>query len=191
MVTLPDRPDEAPSQRRRERKWLPVLGVLALIGFVTAGASGVGDAVSRPVVLGGIVRVDPVPGWVETARRQETGVHELLVQRGVAGLYVAAIDGAGGTAEDLADAYVAEGLHTEYAQVTIGDAEPATLDGGIPAVRFGYVGITADGVTTEGVVVTAVGPRGDGVVFDGFAPEGELAGAVGDLREMIEGAEFL
>jgi hypothetical protein len=153
------------------------------------GASGVGDAVSPPVAVGGIVRLDPATGWREAGRRSQDGFDELVLRHGAAGLYVAAIAGYGGTADELASDYVDQGLHTEYARVTVGDAEPATLAGGLPAVRFGYVGVTADGVTTEGVVVTVVSADGDGAVFDGFAPEGELAGVVDDIQTMIGGAE--
>lgn len=186
---MPERPDEAPSQRRRESKWLPVLAVLAAIAFVTMGASGVGDAVARPIDLDGVVRLDPAPGWVEVARRSDGAFHELGLQRGNAGLYVAAVQGHGGAVAALAEEYAQQGLHTEYSQVTIGDAEVALL-GGLEAVRLGYVGVTADGVSTEGIVVAVVGRSGTGVIFDGFAPTGELASAIRDLSAMIDGAEI-
>ncbi|HEX6844229.1 MAG TPA: hypothetical protein VF235_03850 [Actinomycetota bacterium] len=187
---IPDRPDEAPSQRRRERKWLPVLAVLATIAFVTGGAASVGDAVSRPVRLAETVRFDPAPGWIEVGRRVEEGLHELLLQRGSAGLYVVVLPEEGGTAVELAESYASFGLRRQYARVTIGDAEAATLGDGVPAVRYGYVGVSTDGVATEGVVVTAVTPDGTGVVFDGFAPQGELAAAIDDLGAMLEGVDL-
>jgi hypothetical protein len=187
---IPDRPDEAANQRRPERRWLPVLAVVVTIAFVTGGAAGVGDAVSRPVRLGGAVRLDPAPGWVEAGRRSDAGLEELLLRRGSAGLYVVVSPRAGETATEVAEAYAGLGLRRQYTRVTIGDAEAAVLGDGVPAVRFGYVGVTADGVATEGVVVAAVTPSGEGVVFDGFAPQGELPASIGDLGEMIEGAEL-
>jgi hypothetical protein len=54
-------------------------------------------------------------------------------------------------------------------------------------VRFGYVGVTADGQAVEGVVVVATGVR-TSAVFDAAAPKGELAAVAGDLRVMVDGA---
>jgi hypothetical protein len=39
------------------------------------------------------------------------------------------------------------------------------------------------------VTAAVVGVDRDGAVFDGFAPEGDLAWAAGDIRSMIAGAE--
>ena len=70
----------------------------------------------------------------------------------------------------------------------IGEAAPTTLAGEVPAVRFGYQGITQDGVPLEGVVIAASGSTAS-VVFDAYAPRGELATVAGDLQAMIDGAE--
>ena len=84
--------------------------------------------------------------------------------------------------------YVGEALRPSLAQVTIGEAAPTTLAGGVPAVRFGYVGVTDDGLQLQGVVIAASGSSAS-VVFDAYAPGGELATVAGDLQAMIDGAE--
>jgi hypothetical protein len=182
----PPRPDEVRAQARRERRWGPLLAVLAVIAVLTLGARGVEGAAASPIAIDG-VRIRPAPGWAQEQRTDEDGVHRLWLRKGVAGLFVVAIEGLGGTPEALAADYVRRGLGGEYARVTTGGLEGAALPG-VRAVRFGYVGVTGEGVTVEGVVVVAVVPGGTGVVFDGFAPQGELAAVVGELRSMIETA---
>ena len=63
------------------------------------------------------------------------------------------------------------------------------LKGGTAGVRFRYVGVVADtGATVEGVVTCVVTPDGQGVVFDGWAPEGMLSFVDGDLETMVDQA---
>jgi hypothetical protein len=191
------RPDEAPSQRRVERRWLPALGVVAVIALVTGGARAVADATAGPLQpatgVPGIVVVQPRPGWSEDldARVDDGGFHEVLLVRGTADLVLVGIDAYGGSPADLARDYVERVLRARFAQLSVGHvAGPVPLRSGVPAVQFGYVGVTEDGVSVEGAVTAAVaGSRRDGVVFDGFAPEGDLAWAAGDIRTMVAGAE--
>jgi hypothetical protein len=98
-------------------------------------------------------------------------------------VYPAASDGPVG----VAARYVEEALRPSLAQVTIGEAAPTTLAGGVPAVRFGYVGVTDDGLQLQGVVIAASGSSAS-AVFDAYGPQG-VATVVGDLQAMIEGAE--
>jgi hypothetical protein len=191
------RPDEAPAQRRVERRWLPVLAVVATIAFVTGGARAVADANAgppqSPASVPGIVVVQPQPGWREDpdARTDDGAFHEVLLVRGTADLLLVGIEGYGRSAPDLARDYVERVLRARFAQLSVGRvAGPVALRSGVPAVQFGYVGVTEGGVSVEGVVTAAVaGSRRDGVVFDGFAPEGDLAWAAGDIRTMVVGAE--
>ena len=87
----------------------------------------------------------------------------------------------------VAARYADESLRPSLAQVAVGEAAATTLAGGVPAVRFGYVGITHDGVPIEGVVVAASGSSVS-AVFDAYAPQGELATVADDLRAMFDGA---
>jgi hypothetical protein len=174
-----------------------VLGVVATIAFVTGGARAVADATAGPLQppasVPGIVVVQPRPGWSEDpeARVDDGSLHEVLLVRGTADLLLVGIDAYGGSASDLARDYVDRVLRARFAQLSVGEvAGPVALRSGVPALQFGYVGVTEGGVSVEGAVTAAVAGTGrDGIVFDGFAPEGDLAWAAGDIRAMVAGAE--
>jgi hypothetical protein len=186
--SAPPRPDEAPAQRRAERRWLPAVGVVAVILVVTGGARVVEGAISgssEPVVVGETVTVVPEPGWTVISTSGDAGAGQALLARGSASLLVFEVPPGSGPAEELARGY-AQALDERFAQLTIGEAAAD----GAEAVRFGYVGITADGVAVEGVVAAFADPvTGAGAIFDGFAPKGSLGAAIGDLRTMVETAE--
>jgi hypothetical protein len=66
-----------------------------------------------------------------------------------------------------------------------------TLDGGLPAVRLSYSGVfDQSGVPIEGEVTVAVTPSGWGVVFDVWAPQGQLRFVLEDAHAMERGATF-
>lgn len=188
----PHRPDEAPSQRRLERRWLPALAVVGVIVFVTGGAQAVGDALAGPpgppVDVGGAVRVQPEPGWELEGQDADAA----LLVRGTARLFIQARTGTTITAVDLARSYVeddATGLRARFSRLTVEDPpEEVVAANGLPGLRFGYVGETKDGASVEGVVTVVVSPTGSAVIFDGFATMGDLAWAVDDLRTMVDGA---
>ena len=187
---LPVRPDEALAQRVRERRWVPTLIVTALIVVVAQGARTVADATAGapepPVTVGSVLTLQPRPGWdvlSTTAVPPATRLHRGPVFLDVF-VYPAVSDGPAG----VAARYVEEALRPSLAQVTIGEAAPTTLAGGVPAVRFGYVGVTDDGLQLQGVVIAANGSSAS-VIFDAYAPGGELATVAGDLQAMIDGAE--
>lgn len=191
MPQAPPRPDQA--GRRKERRWLPVMAVLAVILFVVGGARGVGEAIEGPpgppTGFDGILTIQPEPGWEEETRNEEDGFHELLLRSGTAGLYVVALEDYADTSEGLAQEYLDIVLDDQFESLTIGDAERLSISDGLPGIRFGYLGVTSDGVSFEGVVTGVVSRSGNAVIFDGFAPEGDLAWAVDDIRKMIEGAD--
>lgn len=183
--TAPERPDEAPAQRVRERRWLPVVLVTALLLVVAGGARTAArfatSPAGPPVTVGGEARIQPLAGWdLEQQDDDAARFHRGPVLLDV---FVGPADPAG--AASLAARYVETGLRPSLAHVTIGEPGTTTIAGGVPAVRFGYVGITNDGVPIEGVVVAANGAHG-AAVFDAYAPQGELATVAEDLRTMID-----
>lgn len=184
MPTTPARPDEAPSQRRVERRWVPVLAIGALILLVTGGADVVGDtSVRDPSLVVGGLRVAPEPGWTVASTSGGPPARALL-RRGSAALVVTVVPGVGGSAADLAEGYRREVLEGRFAMLTVGD----TAADGPSRVGFSYVGITGEGITVEGIVIADVRAAGVGAVFDGFAPEGDLAWAIDDVGDMVEAA---
>jgi hypothetical protein len=92
-----------------------------------------------------------------------------------------------GSADELAARYVHEVLRPRFDGLTLGHQAAGTLASGLPALRFGYIGV-ADGVSIEGVATVAVVTT-TGAVFDAFAPKGDLAWAASDVDTMIDGAE--
>jgi hypothetical protein len=186
---VPVRPDESPAQRVRERRWVPTVIVVALIVVVAQGARTVAEvtagATGPAVTVGSAVTVQPRPGW--DLERISTEPPAARFHRGPVLLdvfvYPPTVDGPAALAANYVEASLRPGL----ARVTVGAAAATTLAGGVPAVRFGYVGITHDGVPLEGVVIAATG-TGASVVFDAYAPQGELATVADDLRAMFEGA---
>jgi hypothetical protein len=184
----PVRPDEAPAQRVTERRWLPVIGVVAVIAVVAFGAGSASGSPGPPVDVAGIVRLQPEPGWEVVERADAGTVHRVRLQRDNTLLDVYGVESLGGSPSELAAEFQREILSTQFDRLTIGGTGDVTLPSGLPAVVFGYVGVSGDGVSVEGVVTAIVGIDGNGAVFDGFAPQGELAAGVGDLRSMIDGA---
>lgn len=191
----PLRPDEAPLQRRAERRWWPTLAVLGVIlavvlgGFVTAAA--LSEPAGAPVTVGSVVTVRPLSGWATADTTPMGDLPFARLTRGGGNLDVVVIDGYRGTADALAHDYVARVLEEELTRLSVSGAlETVTLLDGSAAARFHYVGVNETGQSVEGEVTALVTPVGDGVVFDAWAPEGLLAFVDGDLHTMINRAVF-
>jgi hypothetical protein len=189
----PARPDEARSQRRVERRWIPVLALLGVIGIVTAGGHGVVDALAGPpedtVAVGAGVQVHPAAGWVVERSERSGSSGILLLTRGTAVLRVSAAPGSSsGDPARVLDGYADRVLRPSFAELTFGERATAMV-ASAPAVQAGYVGRTVDGATVEGVLVSVASPPAL-VVFDAAAPAGDLAWVADDVRRMIEDAEL-
>jgi hypothetical protein len=163
--------------------------VVAVLVFVAGGADVIARAIAGPPVQIAGATVHPEAGW-EVIRRADAGsLHRVVLAQGSEALDITAIDDYQGTAGDLAQRYETSVLAGQLEQLSIGDPEAGALDDGTPTVRYAYIGITRDGVAVEGVVTTAVGSAGTGVIFDGFAPKGALASVAGGLASMIDRTE--
>jgi hypothetical protein len=184
----PDRIDGAGSPTA-EQRWVPALIVVALILLVVGGARGlaavVTGGVGGPVRVGAAIEIQPRPGWDVEAI--STAPPSARLHRGpvVLDVLAAAPDPAGPNA--LADRYVTEHLRPQLSQLVLATPDATSLADGVPAVRFGYVGVTSDGRAVEGLVVAASGVRAS-AIFDASAPNGELVTVADDLKTMIEGA---
>ncbi len=183
--TTPVRPDEAPAQRVRERRWLPAIVLVALVlGLVLGGhaVAGPGSAPAAVAIDG--VRVHPATGWDLVASSEGWA----RLHRGPAVLDIYAAPPAYTGPAGVAATYVEQVLRPSLVQVTIGEPAYTTIAGGVPAVRVGYVGVTDDGVAIEGVVVAASGAS-RAVVFDAAAPQGALATIAADVARMLDTTE--
>jgi len=191
----PLRPDESRPQRQPERRWWPTFAVMGVIlvvvlgGFVTAAA--LSEPAGPPVTVGSVVTVQPLSGWATVTTAPRSGLPFARITRGGGNLDVVVIPGYGGTAGGLAHDYVDRVLNQELTRLSVSEAlEPVTLLDGTIARRFHYVGANDTGQSVEGEVTELVTPSGDGVVFDGWAPEGLLSFVDGDLHTMVDRAMF-
>jgi hypothetical protein len=201
---VPARPDARAGAVRPARRWLPtalvalVLSVTVLGGFVVAETLPTPEV--RPVALGGVLTVRPLPGWEEVRRQRVTlpspsgGVLSgefAQLTRGSGALDLLAIPGVDGEALELADLYAGEVLAVQLERLAVSDRlEGIVLPSGLEAVRFGYIGSAPDtGAAVEGSVMVVVAPSGNGAVFDGWAFQGQLELIGEELVLMIERAE--
>lgn len=203
-ANVPTRPDASPGTGRTVRGWLPtglvalVMSVTVLGGFVVAGTLPVPDV--QAVALGGVVTIHPLPGW-EVAHREEVSLPSASgvilpgefaqLTRGSGALDLLALPEVGGGALTLADLYAGEVLSNQLERLSVTDrVEQILLRNGLEAVRFGYIGSEPQsGSPVEGSVTVAVSPAGNGVIFDGWAFQGQLELIVEELTAMIDGAE--
>jgi hypothetical protein len=200
----PARPDAPAGAVLPGRRWLPA-GLVALVmaatvlgGFVVAGALPVPDV--RPLALGGVVTLRPLPGW-EVARREDVALPSpsggvirgsfTQLTRGSGALDVLTLPGFGGASDELAGRYADEVLSFQLERLSVSDAlDPVTLRSGLEGVRFGYIGTEPEsGGAIEGSVTAAVAATGNAVVFDGWASEGQLELIEDELTAMIHTAE--
>ena len=203
-LDLPARPDAPAGATRPTRRWLPtvivalVMSITVLGGFVVAGALPAPDV--RPIALGGVLTIRPLPGW-EVVRRAPATIPSpsgavisgefAQLTRGSGALDLLALSRVGGTALELADLYAAEALTSQLERLSVSErVERIVLRNGREAVRFGYIGSEPQtGAAIEGSVTVVVAPSGNGAVFDGWAFQGQLQLIGGELVAMIESAE--
>lgn len=187
----PRRPDEA-VPLAPARRWIAPLVVLLVIVAVVAGGyvvfAALAEPTGPPVGVEGVVSIQPLSGWEVAGQGRSDGHVYTRLSRGSGTLDVVAW-GAAGDADTLASDYRSV-LQSQLSQLQVSDdLEPVVLKDGTAGVRFRYVGVVADtGATVEGVVTCVVTPDGQGVVFDGWAPEGMLSFVDGDLESMVDRA---
>jgi hypothetical protein len=186
-------PVPLPAPPQRQRRWVPVL-VLAvvMVGIVSGGyvtADALGRAGGDTVVVSPSVTVTALPGW-ELAGRFEgpTGVR---LSKGSASLDVATLPFTG-SSEGLLAAYIENVLEPGAEQFRVSETvEGVVLDSGQFGARINYVGLFGDvQAPIEGEVTAVVTPEGVGVIFDGWAPSGQLQFAIDDIHSMIRGARI-
>lgn len=170
-------------------RWLPLIGLMAVILFVTFGGflfSGIPEGsalggeveVGNPVEIAGRVTIRPAGGW-EVASANEDPLPPGVQLTGGGGWLLAAVPVGTGTPEELVEFYVSTYLEPQASQLSVGSAEPLTHSAG-SALTASYVGaFEGVGVPLEGEVIAIVAPSGVGVVLDGWAQQGTY-GAVSD-----------
>jgi hypothetical protein len=202
----PDRPDVLAGTGRPMRRWIPTAIVALVMSFTVLGGFVVAGALPEPevqaITLGGAVTIHPLPGWevvhrdhVTVPRPQSGALSGEFAQltRGNGTLDVVALPGVGGDALELADLYAGEVLSRQLERLSVSErVEEVLLRNGMQAVRFGYIGSEPDsGSPIEGSVTVVISPAGNGVVFDGWAFQGQLELIVEELVAMIDAADVM
>ena len=186
-------PVPLPAPPLRQRRWIPVIALAAVLAAVTSGGYLTSDALGRvrggAVAVGTSVRVTPSPGW-ELAGRS-TDPDRIRLTSGSTSLDVAAFP-FDGTDVDLLGRYVDNILEPDAEQFRVSEeVEPVRLASGLTGSRIAYVGLFGDvQAPIEGEVTAVVSPTGQGVIFDGWAPAGQLQFEIDEINAMIERAEI-
>lgn len=186
-------PAPLPAPPLRQRRWIPVIALTAVLAAVTSGGYLTSDALGEvrdgAVAVGTSVRVTPFPGW-ELAGRS-TDPDRIRLTSGSTSLDVAAFP-FDGTDVDLLGWYVDNVLEPDAEQFRVSEeVEPVRLASGLTGSRIAYVGLFGDvQAPIEGEVTAVVSPTGQGVIFDGWAPAGQLQFEIDEIDAMIERAEI-
>jgi hypothetical protein len=192
--SAPPRPDRQAWRQGSDRRWWPALAVVAVIGIVVLGGYAVAGALAEPtgppVGFPGVVSVRPLSGWSADEQLEVPGAPRIRLTRGSGNLDIIAVSGSD-FPEQLAQRFVDVALPSQLERVRVSDRlEPVALAGGVPAVRFEYIGVLgSSGMSIEGEVTAAVTANGDGIVFDGWAPQGLLPFVRGDIETMVARAQ--
>ena len=186
-------PAPLPAPPLRQRRWIPVIALAAVLAAVTSGGYLTSDALGEvrggAVAVGTSVRVTPFPGW-ELAGRS-TDPDRIRLTSGSTSLDVAAFP-FDGTDIDLLGWYVDNILEPDAEQFRVSEAvEPVRVASGLTGSRIAYVGLFGDvQAPIEGEVTAVVSPTGQGVILDGWAPAGQLQFEIDEIDAMIERAEI-
>lgn len=186
-------PVTLPAPPLRHRRWIPALVVAAVIVGVVSGGYLTSDALGRvggeTVVVSPSVSVTALPGWELAGRVSDpTGIR---LSKGSSSLDVATIPFTG-TDVDLLRAYVQKVVEPDAEQFRVSETvQQVRFDNGLTGARIAYVGLFGDvQAPIEGEVTAVVSATGSGVIFDGWAPSGQLQFAIDDVHTMVRGAEI-
>lgn len=177
----------------RRRRWVPVVVLAALMAGIVSGgyltSNALGQTGGRTIVVSSPVTVTAQPGWVLADRfSRPTGIR---LAKGSASLDVASLPFAG-SREDLLAAYIEDFLRPGAEQLRVSETvDGVVLNSGQIGARINYVGLFGDvQAPIEGEVTAVVTLEGVGVIFDGWAPSGQLQFAIDDIHTMVQGAEI-
>ena len=186
-------PIPLPAPPLRQRRWIPVVVLVAVMTGVVSGgyltSDALGETSGGTVTVSASVRITPLPGWVLAERFGDPP--GIRLTSGSTSLDVATIPFTG-TDVDLLASYVNQVLEPDAEQFQVSEeVEPIRLASGLTGTRIAYVGLFGDvQAPIEGEVTAVVSPSGAGVIFNGWAPAGQLQFEIDEIDEMIEHAEI-
>jgi hypothetical protein len=197
----PPTPPPPPPGAPREAKWLPAVGSLVVLlfvsfgGFLVAGEpsaatqeiTGEPEEPGQPIQLAPGIGITVPAGW--SVEQPEGQPPSLRLSNGVGQMYIA-VSPVTGEPDRQLQAYLDEVLRPQASQISTSSAQPIELPSGNPAAFFAYLG-TFEGVSVplEGEVAAVVAPSGTALVLDGWAPEGQFVSVKQDVRSTVLSAE--
>ncbi len=175
------------------RQTVIVAAVLAALFFGTQvlnealpAAAAPGEIAAQPgnpVPISANWQITPVDGWVASTHDSGNGIR---LEKGlvVVDLFPETFDSAG----DLATAYLDEALKANATQLNATAIETSTAATG-SAARFTYQGLFPENDGAIEGEVTAIVVSGQGVVADAWAAQGDLAGQIDEVHQMLDTIE--
>lgn len=154
-------------------------------------ASVLHEPAGEPVGFDGL-RVRPLLGWAAAGTGDAGPWTFVRLTRGSGNFDVVVRPGGSPGGEGAAVIrYVGEVLRRGLSRLTVSEElEPVTTGSSLGGLRFRYTGVVSDtGQAIEGEVTVAIGPGGDAVAFDVWAPTGLLPFLLADADAMIDRAE--
>jgi hypothetical protein len=192
-VSAGSEPVPVPVPPIRQDRWTPVVVLAAVLAAVTSGgyltSDALGEIQGAAATVGTSVRVTPLPGWQLAG--SSTDPDRIRLTSGSTSLDVAAFP-FDGTEIDLLGRYVDNILEPDAEQFRVSEeVEPVRLASGLAGSRIAYVGLFGEvQAPIEGEVTAVVSPSGQGVMFNGWAPAGQLQFEIDEIDEMIERARI-
>ena len=157
-----------------------------LPGQVTSATTKV--SLWSPVDIGNGVRVTPPSGWVAVGSPmgQLPGVR---FQRGAVTVDIAIVSYSASPRE-LLIAYVSQVLDSASQDAKVSEPTNVRAGNGRPTARSTYTASFKDiGTAVSGELSTQVSDNGIGIIVNGYAPQGQLAGSLGEVHEFVDTIE--
>jgi hypothetical protein len=177
-----------------ERTWLPLFGVAAVLLAVVGGGllaeKALATAAGPPVGVANAVSVRPLSGWRVAGRVHVRGIPDLRITRGNGNLDVLATSFSGGS-ELLVRGYLRQVVAPQAQQLQVSAVfDTVRIGHGVVAVRGRYIGLFGDRAAPIEGEVTGLVVGGEGILFDGWAPEGLFQYVQDDIHTMIDRARI-
>lgn len=192
-------PPVPPVDSFKERKWLPTILVFLITSGITLGgyfvAAALEDIDEQASVVVGPLTIHPPDGWevVQQLTSPVEGV-QLTNGAGYANVFFGSFQGdSAGLYQEymtLLAASASEGRDVEQFRYRL-EPEPFSGPSGIQGARGFYIG-SFEGLSApiEGEVFAFVDAAGAGIVFDGYAAEGQYPAVADDIRELVSDWEL-
>lgn len=179
------------------QKWLPTVAVAGIVAVVVLGGLGLDKVIAAPsagtVDIGQSVTIKAAPGWVktETSGSGSGGGVELQKSDAILTATVVAYGGQPPAALAEVEATLQQDVSGQNsAQISFGTEHDGTL-GGYDAAMVSFSAIVSGpsgSGTIDGEVICLV-TGGKAIVFEVYAPQGDLDPVADDILTMVNSVE--